>query len=160
MLANPSQSCFLGPGFVEQRRRINADAPADVGASLRQPASNPSQTLVNDTVVIATPRVTGDFEVSRLGLLIDVVIEANSQNAFGPIEKLCGLQATWGRHPGHVRCETLVQPALQGFGAHLQASAPRQIRDSHRLKTLLTSTVFQSGAQDLQGARVSVGHRP
>ena len=86
VLPDPTETGLFRPCLVEQRSGINADAPAAGRSLFTQPATDTFQPLFHNPVVVAAPAVPGHLEPSRFDLLIDVVIQADGQQALHPIK--------------------------------------------------------------------------
>ena len=86
VFANPAQSGFLGPGLVQQWCCVNTGAPAAVGPLLRKPTTDPSEPLIHNPVIVASPSVAGDFEGAGGGLGVESVEEANGEHAVGSVQ--------------------------------------------------------------------------
>ena len=59
---DPAQTGFLRPGFVQQRRGINASSPFAVRTLVGQPTPNSAEPLVHNPVVIPSPSVASNPE--------------------------------------------------------------------------------------------------
>ena len=144
VFADPAQAGFLSPGLVQQRCGVNTGAPTAVGPLFRKPATDSSQPLIHNPVIVPPPAVAGDSEGAGGGFSVDVIVEANGEKAVGSVQQQPGVSPTGGGHPGHVSLMTMVQPALQSFGAQLQPRTSRDSGNANGIEPFLSGAALQS----------------
>ena len=112
VFADPAQAGFLCPGFVQERRAVDAGAPLGLRLLVLKPTSQGPQAPIDDPVVVPAPAVAGHFQAARRRLGIDVIVEADRDNTADPWQQRLNRLASGVLHPGHLPVMARVEPAL------------------------------------------------